>query len=489
VNEAFKGEHREVLRLMQARDWRAAMQVIDDALASAPMHPGFLVYRAQCLMVLGLPADALACAQAAVGHAPNNAAILNAAGTLFSQGNDQNRALAVYEQAAALAPDSPQVLYNRASVRRFVGNFAGAEDDYDRVIALNPMDYEAYKNRSDLRTQTPQRNHIRELETLASTALSDWRGEVQVRYALAKEYEDVGEFAKSFQELAQGAKKQREHLKYDIANDLATVEWVIEAFPTALAPVGGTCADAPIFVVGLPRSGTTLVERILSSHSSVFSAGELDCFALAIVDAVRRKTARTHLSRHELIAHSASLDPAALGRNYLQRAYAASMGSGRFVDKMPLNYLYIGLIRRALPNAKIVHLTRHPMAVCYAMYKTLFKDGYPFSYDLDEIGRYYAGYRRLMSHWQATLPGAICEVSYENVVKDQMGQTRRLLEFCGLDWEEACGNFHENPAASTTLSAAQVRRPIYESSLSQWQQYEQQLAGLRGQLTSAGIEI
>jgi tetratricopeptide (TPR) repeat protein len=474
---------------MQARDWRAAMQVIDNTLASAPMHPGFLVYRAQCLMVLGLPADALACAQAAVGYAPDDPAILNAAGTLFSQGNDQNRALAVYEQAAVLAPDSPQVLYNRASVRRFVGNFAGAEDDYDRVIALNPMDYEAYKNRSDLRGQTPQRNHIRELENLASTALSDWRGEVQVRYALAKEYEDVGEFAKSFRELAQAAKKQREHLKYDIANDLATVEWIIEAFPTALAPVGGSCEDAPIFVVGLPRSGTTLVERILSSHSSVFSAGELDCFALAIVDAVRRKTARTHLSRRELIAHSASLDPAALGGNYLERAYAASMGSGRFIDKMPLNYLYIGLIRRALPNAKIVHVTRHPMAVCYAMYKTLFKDGYPFSYDLDEIGRYYAGYRRLMSHWQATLPGAICEVSYENVVKDQMGQTRRLLEFCGLNWEEACGNFHENPAASTTLSAAQVRRPIYESSLSQWQQYEQQLAGLRGRLTSAGIEI
>jgi Sulfotransferase family len=152
-----------------------------------------------------------------------------------------------------------------------------------------------------------------------------------------------------------------------------------------------------------------------------------------------------------------------------------------------LNYLYCGLIRRALPNARLVHLTRHPVAVCYAMYKTLFKDGYPFSYDLNEIGRYYLGYRRLMAHWQATMPGVIHELSYESLIADQLGETRRLLQFCGLDWEEACAQFHENPAPSTTASAAQVRRPIYDTSVSQWKHYEQQLAGLRMQLEAAGV--
>jgi tetratricopeptide (TPR) repeat protein len=499
VKDNLQREHREVLRLMQARDWRAALQSIDNALRLAPPHPALLMNRAQCLMALGLRADAFAAAEAALLQAPKDPALWDAAGTLYSLANDQKRALAAYDAAAAVAPENPQVLYNRASVRRYLGDFAGAEEDYDRVIALQPTDYEAYKNRADLRIQTAQRNHVGELERLLSGGIADWRGDVQVRYALAKEYEDLGDYAKSFDALSRAAKRQREHLKYNLDNDIATVQWIMDSFPAALptahgageaaGEAAGACEDAPIFVVGLPRSGTTLIERILSSHSNVFSAGELDCFALAVVAAVRRKTGRAQMPRRELIAHSASLDAAALGRDYIRRASSISMGSGRFIDKMPLNYLYIGLIRRALPSAKIVHLTRHPMALCYAMYKTLFKDGYPFSYDLQEIGRFYIGYRRLMAHWQETLPGAIYQASYENLVTDQMGETRKLLEFCGLDWEDACGAFHENPAASTTASAAQVRRPIYESSLSQWRHYEAQLAGLRRQLEQAGMEI
>jgi hypothetical protein len=155
---------------------------------------------------------------------------------------------------------------------------------------------------------------------------------------------------------------------------------------------------------------------------------------------------------------------------------------------MPMNYLYCGLIRRALPQAKIVHLTRVPMAACYAMYKTLFKDGYPFSYDLGEIARYYIAYRRLMDHWQATLPGGIHTVSYEDLVADQLGETRRLLDFCGLEWQDACTEFHRNSSAATTASAVQVRRPMYDSSVAQWRHYAKQLAPLREQLRAAGID-
>jgi hypothetical protein len=246
-------------------------------------------------------------------------------------------------------------------------------------------------------------------------------------------------------------------------------------------------SDDPIFVVGLPRSGTTLVDRILGSHSKVYSAGELDHFALCIVDAARRRSGGAQLPRRELIARSADLEFPALGHDYLDRVRHVAAGDVRFTDKMPLNYLYCGLIRRALPNAKIVHVARRPMAACYAMYKTLFKDGYPFSYDLGEIGRYYVGYRRLMDHWQATMPAVIYPLSYEALVADQLGETRKLLNFCGLAWEDSCAEFHRNPSPTTTASAAQVRRPLYDSSVSQWRHYAAELAELSSLLSAAGI--
>ena len=395
-----------------------------------------------------------------------------------------------YDRAVALAPQSSQFIFNRASVRRFIGDMEGAETDYDRVIARTPSDYEAYKNRAELREQTAARNHVAQLEALAARNFPDWRGEVQIRYALAKEYEDLGEYTKSFEHLRRGARKRREHLKYDVARDVATVDWIMSAFPGGPADLAqGAVEESPIFIVGLPRSGSTLVERILGSHSLVSSAGELDCFALSLIDAVKERSGRAQVSRQDLVALSATLDFVTLGRDYLRRARAAFVGGGRFIDKMPLNYLYCGLIRRALPNAKIVHVARHPMAVGYAMYKTLFKDGYPFSYDLSEIGRYYVAYRRLMEHWRAAMPRAIHELNYEDLVADQHLETRKLLEYCGLDWEEACVAFHQNPAATTTASASQVRRPLYDSSVSQWRHYEKELAELRHKITSAGFHL
>jgi len=497
---------REVMRLVQARDWPNALIQIDRALKSRPDMPRMLLNKAQCLLAMGRRAEARESANAALSLASRDAVLLDALGSFYSFAGDQRDALQAFERAVALAPDNAHFIFNRATVQRFLGNLSAAEADYDKVIALRPMDFEAYKNRSDLRTQTLERNHVAELGGMVAKGFADWRSAMQIHYALAKEYEDLGEYAKSFAHLQQGAVKRRANLNYDVTADVGTVDWIIEAFPrgpkpqpaatipaaVATQPVPQPAAaiqPVPIFIVGLPRSGTTLVDRILSSHSKVKSVGELNDFALALVAAVRRNNNMAQLPRRELVARSAHIDFAALGREYLERACATVGACEYFTDKMPLNYLYCGLIRRALPHAKIIHLTRHPMASGYAMYKTLFKDGYPFSYDLREIAQYYAAYRRLMDHWTATMPGAIHTLSYEGLVADQLAESRQLLEFCGLEWEDACADFHRNAAATTTASASQVRQPIYDSSVAQWRHYATQLAPLSEALTSAGINL
>ncbi len=482
--------HRDALRLMKAKDWPSALLQIDRALALQASVPILHLNRAQCLVALGRRTEARAAAAEAERRAPTDAVLADAAGSVYSFAGDQRRALEAYERAVRLAPDNALFVFNRATVRRFLGVLDVAENDYDRVVALRPDDFEAYVNRSELRTQTPARNHIGELERVAARGFADWRGEVQVRYALAKEYEDLADYSRSFEQLRLGADQRRAHLQYEVANDVATVDWVIDAFrDPPPVPAENSSPEAPIFIVGLPRSGTTLADRILGSHTAAESAGELNDFALALVDAVRRDSGGARLSRGELVMRSAKVDFAALGQEYLRRARAVVAPGRRLIDKMPLNYLYCGLIKRALPNAKIVHLTRHPMAVGYAMYKTLFKDGYPFSYDLGDIARYIIGYRRLMAHWHAVMPGAIHELPYERLVSDQLGMTRELLRHCGLEWQDACLEFHRNSTATTTASASQIRRPIYDSSVSQWRHYTAQLAPLRDQLQAAGMSL
>jgi Flp pilus assembly protein TadD len=476
---------------LQTGDAPAALTLIERALALNPKDGRSLLQKAHTLRVLRRQSEALAIANTVRPLLNDDTAALDLLGTFYSLSGEQRLALEAYDRALQLAPRNLSIKFNRATVRRFLGQLAAAEEDYDQVIAGRPTDYEAYKNRSDLRKQTRERNHVAELERLlVAPGIADWRGEVQIRHALAKELEDISEYDRSWTYLDQGARLRRRHLKYEVDRDVETVTWIMDAFRDGPAPtVKGFPSNEPIFIVGLPRSGTTLVERILGSHSSVYSAGELNDFSQALVDGVVGSAGTRSMPRQELVARSANIDFEALGREYLQRTRPATGNTPHFTDKMPLNYLYCGIIQRALPNARIVHLTRHPLAVCYAIYKTLFKDGYPFSYDLGEIGRYYVSYRKLMDHWHATMPGFVHDLSYEQLVADQEAETRRLLEFCGLEWEQACLDFHHNPAPTTTASATQVRQSLYDSSIAQWRHYAPQLAGLRRQLVAAGIEV
>jgi tetratricopeptide (TPR) repeat protein len=470
-----------------------------------------LLGRAQRLIAAGRRLEACTLIASAEAHATNDALLWDTIGTLFSRASNQHRALAAYERAVALAPRRPEFLFNRAAVRRFLGALEDAESDYDQVIALKPNDFEAYRNRSELRRQTADRNHVTELTSVLTRPDLDWRGRVQLLYALGKEHEDLRDYRQAFACFHAGAGLRRAHLSYDVAHDEATVDWIIEAFSNPVAAPGepgrstdGTSsAPAPrlsvrgseglghgvVFIVGLPRSGSTLVERILAGHPDLTPAGELPCFAEAVVLSVRRPRESVPPTRREIVARTAQLDFPALGRAYLQRVHAALEAGPRFIDKMPLNYLYCGLIARALPGARIVHVSRSPMASCFAMYKALFEDGYPFSYDLTELGRYFAGYQRLMRHWRAALPGRIHELRYEALVEQPKAETRRLLAFCDLDWFDGCLEFHRVRAPSTTASAAQVRQPLYHSAVAQWRHYRTELEPLRESLVQAGAEV
>ena len=400
---------------------------------------------------------------------------------------DYVAALKAYDRALLAESSNAGYLFNRAAVRRFLGDPEGAERDYDAVLALTPGDAEAQFNRSELRTQTVDRNHLTELAALLGRPGQPWVAEVRLRYALAKEYEDLGRYAESWEALEQGARVRRRHLQYDVRTDLSTVDWLSDAFAQVVPESSLAEPTGPIFIVGMPRTCRTLLDRKLSGHPLVGAAGELPDFAELVVRRASAGSVPGGLTRERLIEASARIDFAGLGMDYLARIEPHRTRRPRITDKMPLNYLYCGLIRRALPTARILHVTRHPLATCHAIYKVLFHQGYPFSYDLDELADYYAGYQRLMDHWKATLPGQILEVSYEDLVREPETQMRRVLKFCGLAWAPECLEPQNRREPSTTASAVQVRRPIYRSSLELWRRYAEPLAPLKARLAAAGV--
>lgn len=466
-----------------------AVEYAERALTLAPEHARLLILTAVALRAAGADERADATAANAAMRCASDAISWQELGSYYSAAGAFPAALASFTRAVELDPRSTDFRFNRATLLRITGELAEAEREYDRLIAQNPGEYEAYYNRADLRRQSQEKNHVAELKSMLDKGVDHPRGEVFVRQALAKELEDLGEYRRSFDQVKRAASLRRQHLHYDVQRDVDTAAWIAAAFSAERlgASSPGQPSDAPIFIVGMPRTGTTLLERILGQHSEVFAAGELPHFANALTEAATRLRGVKQLSRRDLIEASAELDMRSLGDAYLARAVPGTGNRAHFTDKLPLNYLYCGPIHQALPHARLIHLTRHPMDTCYAIYKTLFKDAYPFSYDFCELARYYAAYRRLMQHWHAAMPGVILEVSYEGLVTQLESETRRILAHCGLEWQASCGEFHRNPNPTATASAAQVRRPLYDTSIGLWERYENELQPLRDALVAEGV--
>lgn len=388
--------------------------------------------------------------------------------------------------AVAAAPQSPGGAYALASALVATGDIDEADRLYSRVIAATPSDWDAWTNRSTLRTATPDHNHVAALENALDRARTTPHARIALGYALAKELEDLGDYDAAFAHLSDAAATRRAGMRYKVETDVATMEAIATTFSAdrlaaAPAPDAG---PGPVFVVGLPRSGTTLVDRILASHAQVTSLGELQDFALALM-----QTNADAADKRSLIDRSAAMDHGRLGAEYLRRLGELSDASGFVIDKAPLNFLYIGLIALALPNARIVHVRRGAMDGCYAMFKSLFRMGYPFSYSQDDLAAYRIAYARLMDNWRTALPGRMVEIDYEKLVRDPEPEIRQMLASLGIAWDDACLSPHRNHAPVATASAVQVRAPIHDRSVGMWRRYEKQLRPLADTLRAAGLAL
>ncbi|MBU4136222.1 MAG: sulfotransferase, partial [Alphaproteobacteria bacterium] len=428
--------------------------------------------------------DALSRLAAIEAGAGGDARLLQHLGEHYTHCGKPDAAARCYRRAAELTPDDPRCLYNLSAALIALGRLGEAEALLDRVIALDQQDADAWQNRSTLRRQTPESNHVADLFKAVERVRSG-PAEVALCYALAKELEDLGDPDHSFAWLRRGADRRRSLLSYRVEADVAAMAEITRVFDAPLfdPPPAGCPEPGPVFVMGLPRSGTTLVDRIISSHSDVESLGEINDFALALM-----RLAGATGGKGDLIRRSADLDPAALGRAYLDSVAGYGRTRPMFIDKTPANFLYVGLIARALPNARIIHLRRHPLDSGYALYKTLFRMGCPYSYDLGDLAAYMLAHRRLMDHWRAVAPGGILDVDYEALVADQEAVSRRIIDHCGLDWQDACLTFHENTAPAATASAAQVRQPIHARSVGLWRRYADQLEPLAAALRAGGVD-
>ena len=463
------GNHRKSLELFE----RAGALGLD--------HIELHTSHAKTLSTLGRQNSAKLIADKAVRHKISDAHTLDTLGVIYSRAGFHDEAIPLFERAVSKNRKIANYHYNFAASAQFIGVFDKAKTAYENTLQLDPKFYRAWSSLISLNKQDSDNHHLDTLISLFEKAETDAEGRLQLGHAIGKTLEDLGRHEESLAWLIKGKAAKRTQLRYDRAQGKALFSAAKMTSLSKPQAKRSAQAEAPIFVVGLPRTGTTLVDRILSSHSKAFSLGELNIFAELIK--TKADTPSNFVMDEETFSKMEGLDLSDVGQAYVENTRDKAKNTKRLIDKMPLNFFYAGMIHRALPNARIIALRRGAMDSCLSNFRQLFSTQFSFynyTFDLEDTAVFYREFDALMSHWRDTLPdNRFMEVRYEDIVFDQENQTRRLLDFCGLDWEGACLRFHENAAPVSTASSVQVRQPLYSGSIGRWKKYGDKLDSLK----------
>ncbi len=456
---------------------RAAALDLDD-----PRAPAHL---ARCLIAMNRRDEALAQAQIAEARKPADALIFDILGVVFRQVGLPSRAIGHFEAALAREPVRASIACHLAFARQDVGDADGAEAAFAQALALDPGLHQAWSSRVLLRRQTAEQNFLPDLETQFAAARGSAAPRLHLGHALAKTHEDLGNFEIALDWLIRAKAAMGRQVGYDPRADADLFAAARATCPTATAGARGATSEGPIFVLGLPCGGAAAVEQILSQHREVASVDNLTSFGLVL----QRMTGSSGalLMDEAALEAAGEIDLRRAGQAYLQMAGARLAGSGRSVDRAPLNIVWAGLIHRAMPQARIICVRRHPMDACMETYRRLLPTDlacYDYAYDLTHTAAYCAGFERLMAHWRQVLPAdRFTEVALEDLVADPEGETRRLLEFCGLDVDPVFLAQDEATAPAAAVMAT------HAGSIGRWRSYGPGLAPLREALESAGVRL
>jgi tetratricopeptide (TPR) repeat protein len=453
-----------------------ALRILGEALKFAPTNVQTLLITARVQLRRNAHQAAEQASRAALKQEPDNAEALTILGQILHETDRYDEALENLERAVEANPNNPEALNFYGVALKSMGRLDEAREHILDALRRNHMMYGAYANLSDLVDFSKGEGEelFNRMDAIFGKARNPEAGHLlALHFAYAKALDDRGEHERALQHYVTGGRMKRGQLEYKESDTHGFFDSIRDAFPKEVfenRKFAGLDDDRPVFIVGMPRSGSTLVEQILSSHPDVYGAGEVKYLSIALG---RLRDRFPSLPKYpEMMAKitPAQLDIA--GKNYQQTLSQGAGDAKRITDKLLTNYFFLGLINLMFPNAKVINTMRDPVDTCLSGFTKLFKDDMPHSYDLGELGRYYGKYRELMEHWHKVLPeGFLTTVVYEDVVADTEKEARRLIEFLGLPWNDKCVEFHKSDRPVKTASVAQVRKPIYKTSVKRWKKY------------------